>query len=145
MRGILKTAVVCLGLVSLSGCVGSQQAPLGPEAFVTPSADGQTRIIIFRDDFSGLMIQPKVLVDGQPVATCAPGKATAVTVSPGNHRVSGTTLTEKSIEVSVPKGNTVYVSCAIGLGIVVGPVELAVREVASVAPKVAKMLARGSE
>jgi hypothetical protein len=144
MCRILKPALIGLGLLGLAGC-GAPQEPLGPEAFYSPSPDGQTRLVIFRDDYSGLLIQPKVFVDGQQAGNCSPGKVTTVKVTPGTHEVSGATLQEKSITVTVPKGNTVYVSCAIGLGVLVGPVEFAVRVASEAASKVAKMQARTAE
>ncbi|WP_434290572.1 hypothetical protein [Celeribacter sp. SCSIO 80788] len=141
MRCSLKTVLMGLGLFVLAGCDTSQQSPLGEEDVYASSPDGQTRLVIFRDDYSGLLIQPKVYVDGQHVATCTPGTATTVAVLPGSHRVSGATLKERSINVDVPNGKTTYVSCAVGFGVLVGKVEFTHRFATEAAPKVAKMRA----
>lgn len=139
MKTKIKLALMGCGLVALTACGAPQQTATGPEAFYAPSSDGQTRLVIFRDNYFGLAVQPKVHVDGNAVGNCTPGQATSVVVSPGEHRVSGATLQEKSIFVTVPKGNTVYVSCAIGLGVLVGPVQFTQREATEAAAKVAKM------
>lgn len=144
MKTGIKVIALGCALLALSGCV-EQQAPVGPEAYSAPSADGQTRLVIFRNNYLGFALQPKIHLDGQQVATCVPGTATSVTVAPGAHRLSGATLAEKSIVVNVAKGNTVYVSCSIGVGLIVGSMQLDVRVAEEAAAAIAKMKASKTE
>lgn len=125
--------------MTLAGCDTPAPSTSVPTTLAAQSSDGETRLVIYRTSYTGLAVQPKVFVDGQQAGTCAPGQATTVKVAPGVHRVSATTLTEKAVEVSVPKGGTAYVRCSISAGIVVGGAKLVVVPASEAAPKVAKL------
>ena len=145
MNTVIKTSVMGLSLFALAGCMSTPSGDLGPEAYYSDSPDGQSRLVIYRESFLGPIIQPKVHVDGKSVAVCTPGRSTTVNVAPGAHRVSGATLQEKSIPVTVPQGKTAYVRCEIGIGLVVGRLILTQQYAEVAAPKVAKLKARTAQ
>lgn len=150
MNYLIKTGLTGLGLLALAGCdtpaaTGAARVTPAPQAQAPQNATGETRLVIYRTSYMGLAVQPKVFVDGQQAGTCAPGQATTVNVSPGTHRVSATTLAEKAVEVSVPKGSTAYVRCSISAGIVVGGAKLVVVPASEAAPKVAKLQASAAQ
>ncbi len=156
MNVIKSTAVILVGAAFLSACVKSSETAEVPQpvevetaaveqvleatsAHVVPSTDGETRLVLYRTSFAGLAVQPRLLVDGQDAAKCAPGRATTLKVTPGTHTVAGQTLKEKSLTVSIAEGETAYVKCSISIGLLVGGVKLVSVDAAEAAPKVAKL------
>ncbi len=103
------------------------------------ASDGETKIVIYRTSYGGFAVQPKVFVDGKEAAQCTPGRATTLKVSPGTHKLTAKTLSEKALTVSVPKGGTAYVRCSISVGLVVGGAKLVSVSANEAAPKAAKL------
>lgn len=82
--------------------------------------DGKSRIAVYRTNILGLAIQPKVSVDGREAGRCTPSGVFYVTVEPGQHTVSATTEVTKTSYISVAEGETAYVKCSIGFGMLAG-------------------------
>ncbi len=92
----------------------------GTLAALAPVGRNEARVALFRTSYFGLAIQPKVFVDGVEMGRCTPGVAHIAKVSPGTHQISATTEQEKITTVSIANGETAYINCSIGMGVVVG-------------------------
>ena len=153
-------ALALLGAAFLTACAENPQTTEAP-ASVDPApaaaaaqpveaqpataaagAGGDTQIVVYRTSYAGFAVQPKVFVDGQEAAICAPGRATTVKVAPGAHRLTARTLSEKQLTVNVPEGGTAYVRCSLTIGLVVGGAKLVEVAASEAAPKVAKLKKR---
>lgn len=86
-----------------------------------PSIEGKSaRLALFRTNYFGLAVQPKVFVDGREIGRCTPGNAYVVDLKPGEHQISATTEAEKITTFSIAAGETAYINCSIGMGVLVG-------------------------
>lgn len=90
--------------------------------------EGMSRIAVYRTSILGLAIQPKVNVDGVDTGRCTPNGVFYVEVKPGQHTVSATTEVTKTSYVSVAAGETAYIRCSIGFGLIAGQPKLDVVE-----------------
>lgn len=89
---------------------------------------GMSRIAVYRTNLLGLAIQPKVSVDSRETGRCTPNGVFYVNVDPGQHTVSATTEVTKVSYVSVAEGETAYIRCSIGFGLIAGQPKLDVVE-----------------
>lgn len=85
-----------------------------------PVERNKARLALFRTNYFGLAVQPKVFVDGAEIGRCTPGNAYIVDLAPGEHQVSATTEAEKITTFSIAAGETAYINCSIGMGVLVG-------------------------
>lgn len=116
MRKFLSLPAILVITACASG-TAFQESPQANSAI--PANMG--RIVVYRTQaFSGAAIQPKVSVDGKERGACAPRGAFTVDVAPGNHTVSATTERRRESVVHVAAGQSSYVRCGVGLGIIVG-------------------------
>jgi len=137
--------------ILLGGCASTQtgqttsgEAPAAEAETVSQparlaSADeggDATRLVIYRTSYLGLAVQPKIFVNGDEAAVCAPGRATTVSVPPGTLRISARTVSENTVTVNAVEGQTTYVRCALTPGLVVGGVQLKVIPPDQARPKV---------
>lgn len=82
--------------------------------------EGKARVAVYRTNLFGAAIQPLVRVNGGETGRCAPQGVFYVDVKPGQNTVSATTEVEKVSYLSVNEGETAYVKCSIGFGLLVG-------------------------
>jgi hypothetical protein len=78
------------------------------------------RIVVYRTGIMGTAIQPTVLIDGVERGKCQPNGAFTVDVAQGQRTVSTSTEVRRQTVVTVEQGQTSYVRCSIGFGVLVG-------------------------
>lgn len=105
--------------LALSACASGTPLQETAKANAAVPAD-KGRIIVYRTGLYGAAIQPKVSVDRIERGRCAPRGAFSVDVAPGDHTVAATTETRKESLVHVGAGQTAYLRCGIGFGILIG-------------------------
>lgn len=85
---------------------------------------GKARVVVYRTGLLGAAIQPKVNFSGREVGRCTPQGAFYITTEPGQHTISATTEVQKTSYLTVSEGETAYVKCSIGFGVMVGQPKL---------------------
>ena len=110
----------------------------------TALANGTGTIVVYRPSIMGLIYQPKVFVNGQETGQCTAGRKFVVKVPAGQHWLSAKTIEEKAVLVSVAAGQTIYVRCSIGMGLVAGVMQLEQIPARSAKAKAAKPKSAGS-
>ena len=117
----LKTAKFFLlaSAIALSACAtGTKMADVPAANSDVPA--GNARVVVYRTGLLGAAVQPLVSVDGVERARCQPQGAFVVDVAPGAHTVSATTEVSKTAYLNVEAGQTAYIKCKIGFGLVIG-------------------------
>lgn len=120
----VKIIAPTLLIASLLGGCASGQKISELAAAQEPPKNGDSRIVVYRDTILGLAVQPNVKVDGRATGDCRPEGAFYVDVKPGKYEVSATTEVTRSVFVQPARGETAYVECSIGLGLMIGRPEL---------------------
>lgn len=83
-------------------------------------AANESRLIVYRTSYVGLAIQPIVSIDGKKTERCTPGTSFAVDLKPGQHSVGATTEVKRTTVVTIRPGETAYVRCSVGIGLIAG-------------------------
>lgn len=104
---------------ALSACASGASMQESRDAVAAVPED-KGRIVVYRTAITGAAIQPTVSVSGAERGKCQPKGAFSVDVAPGNHIVSATTEARRETMVTVARGQTSYVRCSIGFGLLVG-------------------------
>lgn len=84
------------------------------------------RVVVYRTGIMGTAIQPIISVDGVERGKCQPNGAFTVDVAPGQRLVSASTEIQRETVVTVAEGQTSYVRCSIGFGVLIGQPHLEV-------------------
>ena len=92
----------------------------------TAIPQGMARVVVYRPGIFGTAIQPAVSIDNVEKGKCQPKGAFSADVTAGNHMVSATTEVRRETMVTVQPGQTAYVRCGIGMGLLVGQPRLEV-------------------
>ena len=79
-----------------------------------------TQVIIYRDSLFGAAIQPVIYVNGKKTGKCVPNGVFIVNVSPGQLDIRASTEKENSYFTEVKKGETKFIRCEIGMGLIAG-------------------------
>lgn len=119
-KSMMALSAAALVLAGCASGVPVSESPI-PKAEIP---DGKARIVVYRTGLFGAAIQPTVRVSGRETGKCAPQGAFYVTTDPGQHTVSARTEVEKTSYLSVHEGETAYVKCSIGFGLLVGQPKL---------------------
>lgn len=135
---LLRNIAVCLSLAILSACAtGTPMSQSDAAGASVP--DGKARIAVYRTNLFGLAIQPKVNVNGRETGRCTPNGVFFVTVEPGQQIVSATTEVQKTSYLTVAAGETAYVKCSIGFGLIAGQPRLDVVDASVGSAEIAKL------
>ena len=103
----------------LGACATGQSVSDTPRSQIA-LAPGKARIAVYRVEVMGFGIQPTVNVDGRATGTCTPNAIFYVDVPPGKHEITARTEVTATETVTLSAGQTVYVECSIGLGVLLG-------------------------
>ena len=114
-----KFAVLLLGAAVLSGCASGRTTAELPQSQLA-LAPSNARIAVYRTGIMGAAVQPKVKVNGRKTGACQPNAVFYVDVPPGTYEVSASTESTETIFVDAKAGQTHYVECSIGFGVLVG-------------------------
>lgn len=118
MRLVAASAAL-MGALLLSACASGPTVSASPEA-KAPIPAGASRVVVYRTQIIGAAIQPDVFVDGVKRGSCKPKGAFYADVAPGEHTVSAKTEVRRAAPVTTAKGETAYVRCSIGMGLIAG-------------------------
>lgn len=89
------------------------------EGKVTRQANDQSRIYFYRSTSLGGAIQPEIKLNGEVVGKAEPMGVFYVDRKPGNMEVITGSEVEKKLTFTTSGGDTRYVKCAVGLGLLV--------------------------
>jgi len=126
MRGRVTVLVAALMLAACaSGPTGSEMLNVGLKP-------GTARLVIYRTNPVGLLIQPDYVVDGRKAGSAQPGAFVMCDLAPGKHSVSVSNIpiavplsnAPDAITVSTRAGTTTYVRADPQMGIVAGTITL---------------------
>lgn len=121
MKKLLPLFLVVCNAVLMAGCAtGPSFSQL--KASIRPLAQDNGRIYFYRISGLGAAIQPSVNLNGQDVGTAAPGGFFYVDRPPGDYRVVTTTEVERTLSLTLDKGQTRYVRFDVSFGFFVGHV-----------------------
>lgn len=113
---IAASLMVCMTLV---GCASGTAIKDTKEASAAIPA-GMGRVVVYRTGMMGSAVQPTVAVDGVKKGVCQPNGAFFANVAPGDRVVSAATEVKRETVVRVERGQSAYVRCSIGFGLMVG-------------------------
>ena len=110
-------ALACASV--LSGCASG--VPVSESSVAQePVPAGKSRIAVYRTNLFGAAIQPVIDINGKTTGRCTPQGVFYVDVEPGQQSLSATTEVTKTSYLSVDAGQTAYVKCSIGFGLLIG-------------------------
>jgi hypothetical protein len=90
----------------------------GPE--VPPPPAGMGQVVFYRTSSMGMLVSCRVREGDTVVNRLPPGKYFIHQTTPGAHEYNVRSEARDSLRVEVEEGETLYVRCAIGMGIGVG-------------------------
>ena len=130
----LVVAALILGGCATSGQKFSETATTA----ATGPAPDMGRIYFYRTMLLGMAVQPEVKVNGEVVGRAVPNGFFYVDRKPGSYEISTTTEVERTLSLTLDKGQTRYVKLSLSIGFVVGHVypelidnDIATKEMAS--------------
>jgi hypothetical protein len=113
----LKIFALALAALLASGCASGPQFSTVSRS-LPPVSEGKARIFFYRSTgLIGAAIQPDIKLNGLVVGTSVPLGVFYVDRNPGNIVVTTTTEVEKRLTFTVAAGETRYVRCSVGLGV----------------------------
>src|SRR5262245_34545434 len=126
MRG---RAALLAAAMMLAACA---TGPAGSELLNVGLKPGTARLVIYRTNPVGLLIQPDFVVEGRKAGTAQPGGFVMCDLAPGKHSISVSNIpialplsnAPDAITVSLRAGTTTYVRADPQMGIVAGTITL---------------------
>ena len=126
MRGRVTVLVAAM---MLAACA---TGPTGSEILNVGVKPGTARLVIYRTNPVGLLIQPDFVVDGRKAGTAQPGAFVMCDLAPGKHSISVSNIpialplsnAPDAITVTLRAGTTTYVRADPQMGIVAGTITL---------------------
>jgi hypothetical protein len=108
----------------LGGCATSGQkfSETATTTAATAPAPDMGRIYFYRTMLLGMAVQPEVKVNGEVVGRAVPNGFFYVDRKPGAYEISTTTEVERTLSLTLDKGQTRYVKLSLSIGFVVGHV-----------------------
>lgn len=116
MRSVGLAAIVLSLLVA--GCASGPKFST-VESQLASAPPGQARIFFYRSTSLGAAIQPEIRLNGTMVGKAEPNGVFYVDRDPGNMEVVTGSEVEKKLTFTAGPGETRYVRCAVGLGLLV--------------------------
>jgi hypothetical protein len=105
------------GLLSLAaGCASGPRFDTVEKSFA-PVPPGKGRIFVYRATSLGAAITPDVMMNGAVVGKSEGNGIFYVDRDPGNIEVVTTSEVERKLTFTIAAGETRYVRCAVGLGV----------------------------
>jgi len=117
MKTIYKVAVALLVLLTAACASGPKFNTV--ESGLSPLPGGKARIYFYRSTALGVGIQPEIYLNGAVVGKAVAHGVFFVDQNPGNMEVSTASEVEKKLTFGIGAGETRYVKCAVGLGVLV--------------------------
>ena len=121
MKNLLSLMLVVGSAVLMTGCAtGPSYGQL--KATIPPPAQDDGRIYFYRTAALGAAVQPDVHLNDQVIGTTVPGGFFYVDRPPGDYKVETATEVERTLSLTLDKGQTRYVRFDVSLGFFVGHV-----------------------
>jgi len=123
-RNFARMVLVCAFLPLVAACATGPTFSSLHESEPVVAAD-QGRIYFYRTGSflaGGLAVQPAIKVDGIKVGDAVPGGYFYIDKAAGTYKISTTTETEESVDMTMAPGQTRYIRFDISMGILIGHV-----------------------
>lgn len=120
MKSLFRALFAVLAAAVITGCATQGVPYKDMQAKLTPPAQQQGRIWLYRDSALGFAIQPDVKLNGIVVGSAVPNAAYYVDRPTGTYEVSASTEVEKKAAFSLESGEVKYVRLTPTFGILVG-------------------------
>lgn len=117
MHTLRLFGLACL-LSLAAGCASGPRFDTVEKSFAA-IPPGKARIFIYRATSLGAGIQPDVLVNGSVVGKSEGNGIFYIDRDPGKIEVATTSEVERKLTFTIAAGETRYVRCAVGLGVLV--------------------------
>ena len=112
-------AAITLPLATAAPAVARErEARTGPA--VPPPPPGMGQVVFYRSSSMGMLVSCRVREGDTVVNRLPPGKYFIHPTTPGAHEYNVRSEARDSLRLEVEEGETLYVRCAIGMGIGVG-------------------------
>ena len=140
MNALRRYPYLFAAALILGGCATSGQkfSETATTTAATAPAPDMGRIYFYRTMLLGMAVQPEVKVNGEVVGRAVPNGFFYVDRKPGSYEISTTTEVERTLSLTLDKGQTRYVKLSLSIGFVVGHVypelidnDVATKEMAS--------------
>ena len=140
MNALRRYPYLFAAALILGGCATSGQkfSETATTTAATAPAPDMGRIYFYRTMLLGMAVQPEVKVNGEVVGRAVPNGFFYVDRKPGAYEISTTTEVERTLSLTLDKGQTRYVKLSLSIGFVVGHVypelidnDVAMKEMAS--------------
>lgn len=123
-RSSLVVTILCLGLLTLSGCasvpMASKEQEAATKAFAPPPPD-KSALYVFRNSFVGKALKKLVSVDGQPLGQTANQVYFYKEIAPGEHVISTESeFGDNSVRFLAEGGKNYFARQYIKMGVFVG-------------------------
>ncbi len=119
-----QNLILIFSLAILSACAQGVNLQSTPEAIgILP--DGKARVFFYRKgEFVGSGIQPVVKIDGVKTQDCRPNGVFIAELNAGKRSFTVSTEVDSNLVLDIKAGETKYIECKVGLGIIVWRVHL---------------------
>ena len=114
----------------MSGCASG--GAIGEKVLAQAVVAGKARLVLYRTNPLGALVQPDYLINGQPVGASQPSGFVTCQLRPGKHNISVANAslnmnlgggTDK-IDVQLTPGTTTYIKASPSIGLTVGVITL---------------------
>lgn len=127
---MLFRVFLLMSLLLIAGCASSGTS--GVNAVVTNLPAEKARLIIYRDNPLGFMIQPSYNLNGKSIGNSQPNGFVMCDVTPGNHKVTVGNLKlnvnlgggSDQLDLNLQPGTTTYLKAEPKMGLTVGVITL---------------------
>ena len=121
MKTILKFLAVISFAVMVTGCASGPKFSEVKDSFGNINAQ-QGRIFMYRNTTFGAALKPKIKINGESIGKTVANGFTFVDLKPGNYEIMTSTEVDRSLLLTLGKGQTRYVKFNVSMGFLVGHV-----------------------
>lgn len=116
LPGMLALLVCC---VTVANCASGPRFG-NVERKLAALPPGMARVYFYRTGLLGAAVQPDVYLNGYRIGECVPNEVFYRDVWPGRFEAVAVTTTERRFTFSIAAGETKFVKCSVGVGLVFG-------------------------
>jgi Protein of unknown function (DUF2846) len=142
---MMKTKMMGLALACAAATASPAATPAKTSVAIGAPMAGKGQIVFFRPSAMGMAIRCTVRENGAMVGRVGNGKYFVMAVAPGKHTYTAATEAKDTLNMEVESGETYYVKCKIGAGIMGGRPNLSPSDKAAFDAKSAKLKLKSAE
>jgi hypothetical protein len=139
------TRMIGLALACTVAAAAPAATPAKTAVSIGAPVAGKGQIVFFRPSAMGMAIRCTVRENGAMVGRVGNGKYFVMAVDPGKHTYTAATEAKDTLNMEVESGETYYVKCKIGAGIMGGRPNLSPSDKATFDSKSAKLKPKSAE